>query len=244
MAKKYSVEIVVPIYNEAKELKTNILKLYTYLKKNLEGYNFHITIADNASTDSSLTIAQALSKKYKEIGYIHLDLKGRGRAVKEAWQKSQADILSYMDVDLSTDLTNFLPMIDSLIKRGYDIAIGSRLLPNSKVLDRPLKREILSRGYNILIKLLFQVHFSDAQCGFKAITSEAKRRLLAHIIDNAWFFDSELLIVGEKMGYRIYEQPVEWIDNPGSTVRVLRTVYGDLEGLFRLLITQPWRKKK
>ena len=158
MAKKYSVEIVVPIYNEAKELKTNILKLYTYLKKNLEGYNFHITIDDNASTDSSLTIAQALSKKYKEIGYIHLDLKGRGRAVKEAWQKSQADILSYMDVDLSTDLTNFLPMIDSLIKRGYYIAIGSRLLPNSKVLDRPLKREILSRGYNILIKLLFQVH--------------------------------------------------------------------------------------
>lgn len=243
MAKKYSVEVVVPIYNEETELKTNILKLYSYLKKNLKDFDFHITVADNASTDGSLKIARGLSKIHKEIGYIHLDLKGRGRAVKKAWQESKADVLTYMDVDLSTDLSNFLPLIESLAKKGYDIAIGSRLLPDSKVLDRPLKREILSRGYNILIKFLFQVHFSDAQCGFKGITRQAKLKLLPFIKDNAWFFDSEILIVGEKLGYRIYEQPVIWVDNPGSTVRVLKTVYGDLEGLFRLLVVRPWRKK-
>jgi hypothetical protein len=149
-----------------------------------------------------------------------------------------------MDVDLSTDLSNLKPLVKSLTEKKFDIAIGSRLLPDSEVKDRPLKREILSRGYNILIKLLFQVHFSDAQCGFKAITQKVVRNLLPQIKDNAWFFDSELLIVAEKLGYRIYEQPVKWVDNPGSTVRVLKTVYGDLAGLFRLFITKPWRRIK
>lgn len=241
MAKKQTVEVVIPIYNEEKELEQNIVKLYSYLQKNLKKYNWQITIADNASNDKSLKIARELSKKHKEIDFLHLDLKGRGRAVKKAWQESSADILAYMDVDLSTDLSNFLPLVESLTKKEFDIAIGSRLLSNSKVSERPLKREILSRVYNIMIKLLFQVHFSDAQCGFKAVRKKIVKNLLPHIKDNAWFFDSELLIVGDKLGYKIYEQPVKWIDNPGSTVRVLKTVYGDLEGLFRLFVRRPWR---
>lgn len=241
MSKKYLVEIVVPIYNEEKELKTNILKLYSFLQKNLSNYNWHICIADNASVDSSLLIAKRLAKRYKQIGYIHLNQKGRGRAVKRAWEKSPADILVYMDVDLSTDLRNLPPLVKSLT-RGYDISIGSRLLSQSKVVRRPLKREILSRGYNILIKLFFMTSFSDAQCGFKAVTKKTVKELIPKIVDNAWFFDSELLIVGEKLGYKIYEQPVRWVDNPGSTVRVLKTVFGDLSGLWRLFFTRPWEK--
>ena len=128
------------------------------------------------------------------------------------------------------------------LKNGFDISIGSRLLPKSKVVKRPLKREILSRVYNILIHLLFDVHFSDAQCGFKAVTKRVVKRLIPHIRDNAWFFDSELLIVGEKSGYKIFEEPVYWVDNPGSTVRVLGTVTGDLKGLWRLFTTRPWEK--
>jgi glycosyltransferase involved in cell wall biosynthesis len=243
MEKKYSVEVVIPIYNEEKELAESIRKLRSFLGKNLSKYRWHITIADNASTDASLTIAKKLSKKFSHVGVLHLSQKGRGRAVKKAWTTSHADILVYMDVDLSTDLKN-LPSLIASLHNGHDIAIGSRLLPKSKVMGRTLRREILSRGYNILIKFFFFSRFSDAQCGFKAITRRVADQLLPHIVDNAWFFDSELLIVGEKLGFKIYEEPVFWVDNPGSTVRVLKTVSGDLLGLWRLFWTGPWKRIK
>lgn len=239
---KKTVEIVIPIFNEEDELEESIVKLHRYLEKDLANFSWKITIADNASTDSSLDIAKKLSRRFSHIGFIHLDEKGRGRAVKQAWRQSKADRLVYMDVDLSTDLKSLPNLLDSLGK-DYDIAIGSRLSSKSKVVGRPVKREILSRGYNILIKVFFGTNFSDAQCGFKAVNKNIAKSLLPKILDNAWFFDSELLIVGEKMGYRIHEEPVLWIDNPGSTVRVLRTVTGDIKGLLRLFFTQPWKKK-
>lgn len=242
MPKRKKVEIVIPIYNEEKELDGNINKLHSFGRSKLSAYDWHITIADNASTDKSGSIAQSLAKNKSKVGYLHLEEKGRGRAVKKAWAESRADILVYMDVDLSTDL-NSLPHLIKSLENHYDIAIGSRLLPDSKVLKRPLKREILSRIYNILIKMFFLVHFSDAQCGFKGVNRVVKQKLLPLIRDNAWFFDSELLIVGEKLGYKIYEEPVKWIDNPGSTVRVLPTITGDLSGLWRLFWERPWNNK-
>ncbi|OGG20858.1 glycosyl transferase [Candidatus Gottesmanbacteria bacterium RIFCSPLOWO2_01_FULL_40_10] len=241
MQRARSVEVVVPIYNEQEELADSIIKLRSFLKKNLKDFNWHITIADNASTDESLNIARKLKSRYTGVGFIHLDEKGRGRAVKKAWQTSRADFLSYMDVDLSSDLRYFRTLITALVD-GYDISIGNRLMKGSIVKKRPLKREVLSRGYNILIKLLFLVHFSDAQCGFKAVNRKVADRLLPNIKDNAWFFDSELLITGEKVGYKIFQVPVSWTDNPGSTVRVLKTVSGDLAGLLRLFLDRPWRK--
>lgn len=241
MGKKPSVEVVIPIYNEERELAGNIHKLHSFLEQSLFGYDWSITIADNASTDSSLRLAKSLAKKLPRLSVVHLDKKGRGRAVKTTWLASRADIVAYMDVDLSTDLAGF-PVLLKALEKGYDLAIGSRLLPKSKVEGRTPKREILSRGYNILIKLFFQTNFSDAQCGFKAVNRHAVKALLPHIADDAWFFDSELLITAEKLGYKIYESPVIWIDNPGSTVRVLKTVTGDLRGLCRLFITQPWNK--
>lgn len=241
MERKVRVDIVVPTYNEEKELETNIIKLHSFSVKNLNNYLWRIIIADNASTDQSLKIASELSKKLNNIRFLHLNKKGRGRAIKKSWSSSDASIYTYMDVDLSTDLNNFIPLIGA-IEDGYDIAIGSRLLASSNVANRPLKREILSRGYNILIKLIFQITFSDAQCGFKAVSRNVVNELLPKISDNAWFFDSELLIVGEKKGFKIKEIPVVWIDNPGSTVRVLKTVFGDLAGLWRLFWQKPWSK--
>ena len=241
MQRARSVEVVIPIYNEQEELADSIIKLRSFLKKNLKDFNWHITIADNASTDESLNIARKLKSRYTGVGFIHLDEKGRGRAVKKAWQTSRADFLSYMDVDLSSDLRYFRTLITALVD-GYDISIGNRLMKGSIVKKRPLKREVLSRGYNILIKLLFLVHFSDAQCGFKAVNRKVADRLLPNIKVNAWFFDSELLITGEKVGYKIFQVPVSWTDNPGSTVRVLKTVSGDLAGLLRLFLDRPWRK--
>jgi len=241
--KKLSVEVTIPVYNEEKELPESVSKLCRFLSQELKNYQWRITIADNASTDRTLEIARELAKKYLQVSYLHLDQKGRGRAIKKAWRKSDADICSYMDVDLSTDLKSFPPLIKAL-SHGFDIAIGSRLLLGSTVLGRTLKREIISRAYNILIKLIFGTRFSDAQCGFKAVTKKVVKEILPYIKNNGWFLDSELLIVGEKNGYRIYEEPVKWVDNPGSTVRVLKTTTEDLKGLWRLFWTRPWKKIK
>lgn len=237
--KKLLVDVTLPIYNEEQELEKNTLKLFNFLLKYFGQNNFKITIADNGSTDQSSQIAKDLIQKYKEISYVFIPLKGRGRAIKKVWLQSQADVLVYMDIDLSTRLESLLKLVSAIKGEKYDLAVGSRLLPQSKIINRPLLREVLSRGLNNLIKVLFQTKFSDAQCGFKAISSKNKN-ILKKVIDNEWFFDSELLIIAEKSKLKIYEEPVYWTDNPGSTVRVLGTVTGDLLGLLRLYFTKPW----
>lgn len=238
--KKYSVEIVMPVYNEEEELEVNITKLRDFAQNKLTSWDWNILIADNASTDKTLQIAEKIAQKNKKIHVLHLTQKGRGRAVKKAWLESSADVVSYMDIDLSTQLDYFPSLINSLVN-GYDIAIGSRLLPKSIVKGRTLKRELISRCYNLMIRMFFWIKFSDAQCGFKAITRETVKNLIPAIIDNEWFFDSEMLIVGEKAGYKVYEEPVMWIDDPGSTVKVMKTASGDMKGLWRLFKTRPWR---
>lgn len=238
-----SLEIVLPVYNEEKELKENTLKLYDFLKNKFSGGQFKITIADNASNDRTSVIAKELSKKHKEINFVRLEKKGRGRAIKKVWLNSDASVLGYMDIDLSTNLESILPLHKAIIKDGYDLGIGSRLIKGAKIHNRPLIREILSRGLNLLIKIMFQTKFTDAQCGFKFISGKRKD-LLSKIVDNEWFFDSELLITAEKSKLTIYEEPVIWVDNPGSTVRVMGTVSGDLQGLIRLFFIRPWNNSK
>jgi glycosyltransferase involved in cell wall biosynthesis len=235
-----SLNIVLPVYNEEKELAKSVQTLVGYLSSHMNDFAWHVTIIDNASRDHTLQIARNLASRNRKVQVIHLDLKGRGRAVKHAWRKGRYDFLAYMDIDLSTDLKHVPNMVHAL-ERGYDIAIGTRNALGARVYGRSLLRTITSKTYIILIKLFFFVHFSDAQCGFKAVTKRVVDELLPHLKDNEWFFDSELLIVGEKSGLRIYEEPVTWIDNPGSTVRVLKTAIGDLKGLWRLWIKRPWR---
>lgn len=237
---KKQIKIVLPVYNEEQELEENSLKLLDFCRKNLKNYNFELQIVDNASIDQTQVIAEKLVIQNNEISFLRLEEKGRGRAIKKAWVIGEADIFVYMDIDLSTDLKH-LPKIIEAIENDFDIAIGSRLLSASYVAGRAMKREILSRGYNLLINFFFQTHFSDAQCGFKAVGRKVVKELLPKIEDNDWFFDSELLIIGEKMGFKIYEEPVVWTDNPGSTVKVLKTVFGDLKGLIRLFLEKPWK---
>ena len=241
---KKSVEISVPVYNEEKELEKSIITLYNFCDKNLKTYDWHITITDNASSDNTPIIASALTKKYQNIKYFRLDQKGRGRAVKRVWSQSKCDYCVYMDLDLSTDLIH-LPNILKKLGEGYDIAIGSRLARGAKVEGRSPLRELTSRVLNFFfIQLFFRTHFTDAQCGFKGVTRNVVENLIPKIKDNEWFFDGELLIVGEKSGYKIYEEPVHWVDNPGSTVRLISTIWGDLMSIRRLLITKPWVSKK
>ncbi len=229
--KTQSVDIVIPVYNEENCLEKNVLILYTYLEE-VTDFSWNIIIADNASTDRTSQIATYLASKHGNIQYIHLPIKGRGYSLRKAFLQSKADILCYMDVDLSTNLHYLKPLIES-IACGFDISIGSRLMQGSR-LKRRLHREIFSRIYNFLIKLLFFTRFSDAQCGFKALRNDVAKHLVPLVKNNNWFFDTELLLLAEYNKYRIFEIPVEWIEDIRTKVHIGKTILEDLAGLLRM----------
>jgi glycosyltransferase involved in cell wall biosynthesis len=227
-----SVEIVIPVLNEEVALPLCIARLREFLPAAIPN-PYRIVIADNGSGDRTHEIGLRVAAELPEVGYIRLEQRGRGRALKRAWLESNAGILSYMDVDLSTDIQAF-PLMVKALEQGAHVAYGSRLARGAKVYKRRLKREVTSRGYNALIKLLFWSRFSDAQCGFKAITRPAAQAILPHIKDNAWFFDTELLLIAEKRGFKLAGVPVTWTDDPDTRVRILRTAWEDVKGLLRL----------
>jgi putative flippase GtrA len=226
------LDVVIPVHNEQTDLEPCIRRLQAYLAANFP-YPFQITIADNASTDSTLEVARRLDAEFGEVSCVHLPEKGRGRALRAVWSASPASVLSYMDVDLSTDLAALLPLVAPLISGHSDLAIGTRLSRGSRVV-RGAKRQLISLSYNLLLRGTLAARFSDAQCGFKAIRAEVAERLLPLVEDNGWFFDTELLILAERSGLRIHEVPVDWIDDPDSRVDVVATAIADLKGMVRL----------
>jgi putative flippase GtrA len=226
------LDVVVPVHNEQADLEPCVRRLRAHLAATFP-YPFRITIADNASTDATLAIAQALAAELPEVAVRHLADKGRGRALRTAWSASPAPVLAYMDVDLSTDLAALLPLVAPLISGHSDVAIGTRLSRGSRVV-RGAKRELISRGYNLLLRGTLAARFSDAQCGFKAIRADVARRLLPLVEDTGWFFDTELLVLAQQAGLRIHEVPVDWVDNPDSRVDIAATALADLRGIARL----------
>jgi len=227
-----SVEVVIPVYNEERDLPRCIRVLHSFLKEHLTDRPWRILIADNGSTDATLQIAAQLSRGYPEVAFIHLPVKGRGRALKQAFLQGQAGILSYMDVDLATGLEAF-PQLLQALDEGYDIAIGSRYLAGSRI-RRTFSRRLYSWGYNFLFRALFGTRVQDAQCGFKAMKAEVARDVLPKVKDPGWSFDTELLLRAEKRGYRIKEIPVEWHEDPESKVRIPGTILRMLRVLLKL----------
>ena len=231
-ARLQSVEVVVPVYNEQATLRANVELLLAYLREEFP-FAFSIVVADNASTDATAPIAAMLAAEHREVTSLSLERKGRGLALRTAWLASTTHVVSYMDVDLSTNLESFLPLVAPLLSGHSDVAIGTRLAPHAHV-RRRLKREVLSRGYNTLIHAGLGARFSDAQCGFKALTRSAALRLLPQVRDDAWFFDTELLLLAERAGMRIHEVPVDWIEDLDSRVDLKSTIRDDLAGLWRM----------
>ena len=237
-----SVDVVVPVYNEEHDLPKSIPVLRDFLSSDAFPYEWRIVIADNASTDNTPAVGRMLEDSAGgQVENVRIERKGRGFALKQTWLASPMDVVSYMDVDLSTGLSAFPAVIGAIANDGYDIAVGSRLAPESRI-QRSLKRQILSRGYNALVKGMFLTRFSDAQCGFKAISREAAQRILPLIEDNNWFFDTELLILGEKLGYKVKDVPVEWVEDPDTRVKIGATVMEDVRGLLRMRTGRPWRR--
>jgi putative flippase GtrA len=232
------VDIIVPVHNEAHLLADNVERLQRYLSDRFP-FSWRVTVVDNASTDATWDIAQRVSASIPGVNALHVDRKGRGLALRTAWEQSDAEVVAYMDVDLSTDLDALLPLVAPLVSGHSDIAIGSRLSRSSRVARGP-RRELISRAYNLLLRIVLRTGFRDAQCGFKAGRATAVRALLPLIEDDGWFFDTELLVLAERSGLRIHEVPVDWVDDPDTRVHLWRTAVGDLRGVWRILRHPRW----
>ncbi len=226
------VELVVPVYNEEHVLEASIRRLRAYLDESFP-FDTVIRIVDNASTDQTWDVATRLASALANVTALHLPRKGRGYALRSAWSTSTAQIVAYMDVDLSTDLGSFLPLVAPLLSGHSDVAIGSRLARGAHVVRGP-RRELISRAYNLLLRVALRGRFSDAQCGFKALRRESAQELLPLVEDDEWFFDTELLIAAGRLGLRICEVPVDWVDDPDSRVQIWSTAIKDLRGVWRI----------
>ncbi len=231
------LDVVIPVYNEERALARSVRRLHAFLSAALP-FSWRIVVADNASTDDTPAVARMLAAELEGVALLRLEEKGRGRALRAAWSSSPARVVCYMDVDLSTDLRALLPLVAPLLSGHSDVSIGTRLARGSRV-TRGLKRELISRAYNRILHAALRARFSDAQCGFKAVRTEALAPLLGEIRDDGWFFDTELLVLAQRRGLRIHEVPVDWVDDPDSRVDILSTALADLRGVARLQASSP-----
>ena len=227
------VDVVIPCYNEVAVLRGSVEQTLALFAANPR-YDWRLVIADNGSTDGTSELARSLDEVHPEVEALVLEIKGRGLALREAWTRSAADVVAYMDVDLSTKLEHLPELVALVTDGGCDVAIGSRLAKGSQT-KRSLRREITSRGYVALIRAFFpRLRISDAQCGFKALSRAAVGTVVPRIENRMWFFDSELLILAHQSGLRICELPVTWIEDPDSKVNILKTAMEDVRGLIRM----------
>ena len=228
------VDLVIPVLNEAKALEQSVRTVREFLGRTFP-YRWQITVADNGSTDGTFEIAQRLALEFGDVKCFRLEQRGRGRALRHAWTRSDADIVAYTDVDLSTELEALEKLCRAIHEQGFDLGTGSRLSPESRVTRGP-KREFISRCYNLFVKCVLFTHFSDAQCGFKAVSRRVVAEIIPQVKDEAWFFDTELLTLAEKQGFRIFDQPVMWIDDDDSRVKIVSTAWEDIKGVMRIRI--------
>ena len=234
------VDIVIPVYNEQAAVARSVHRLHAFLSAGIP-FDWRIVIADNASTDDTLRIARGLAASLDRVVAVHLDQKGRGRALRATWLSCDADIVAYMDVDLSTDLHALAPLLAGLASGHSEVAIGTRLAGRGRMprVTRGAKRELISRAYNHILRVALGARFSDAQCGFKALRADVARELLPDVADQGWFFDTELLIAAQRRGMRIHEVAVDWVDDSDSRVDIVSTALTDLRGVLRLRFDSP-----
>ncbi|MGE0355018.1 MAG: dolichyl-phosphate beta-glucosyltransferase [Gemmatimonadales bacterium] len=238
--KQRLVDVVIPVLNEAHVLEKSVTSIREFLGQHAD-WAWRVVIVDNGSTDGTDRVARGLVDRHDDVRFVQLPQRGRGRALRQAWTQSDADAMCYTDVDLSTELAALPRLIGAILDEGCDVSTGSRLLPESRTV-RGTKREFISRCYNLFIKAVLWTSFSDAQCGFKAVSRRAVAELVPQIKDQSWFFDTELLVLAEKQGYRVKDIPVVWVEDDDSRVKIIRTAWEDIKGVLRLR-WKLWRER-
>lgn len=228
------VDVVIPVLNEAHVLERSVGTVRQFCAANLGDLAWRVVVVDNGSTDGTQDVARRLTERHQDVGFLHLTQRGRGRALRHAWTSSTADAVCYMDVDLSTELEALPRVLRAVLFEGFDVATGSRLQKGKSKVTRSRKRYIISKSYNIMVRRVLGTTFSDAQCGFKALNRRAVDALVPQIRDQSWFFDTELLVLAEKQGYRIADIPVRWIEDDDSRVKIVKTAWDDIKGIMRL----------
>jgi glycosyltransferase involved in cell wall biosynthesis len=236
-----TVDIMIPVLNEAHVLEKSVATLRDFCRANLP-WAWRVVVVDNGSTDGTQDVARRLKEQFpQEVDFYHLDERGRGRALRHAWTTSTADVCAYMDVDLSTELEGLKKIVDPILAGRADVATGSRLHKGQSRVTRSLKRYVLSKTYNIMVRQILNTRIRDHQCGFKAISRRAIVNVVPQIQDQSWFFDTELLVLAEKQGYTVFEQPVRWIEDQDSRVKIAKTAWDDIKGIMRLrLLFWKW----
>ncbi len=227
-----SVDITIPVLNEERAITSSLSTLASYLDTECS-YDWAITVVDNGSTDRTFELASTFAAEHPRTRLFRLHQRGRGRALKQAWSTSTADVVAYMDADLSTGLDSLRPLIDPIIEGQCEVSIGSRLAPGAQI-ARSVQRELISRTYNMIARSFLHYGVVDAQCGFKAVRASLARDLVSRIEDDGWFFDTELLALAHRSRMRINEVPVRWVDDDDSRVRIAKTATDDLKGIWRL----------
>lgn len=228
-----SVTVVIPVYNDVQALKDAVPKVIPILSSLTSQYE--LIIAEDASTDGSAECAAYYARNNPNIIHLHRNERlGRGSALTLAASKARGEIFCYFDVDMATDISHLEELLKH-IREGFDIATGSRLLPESRII-RSTGREIKSRGYNFLVRLFLRSTLSDHQCGFKAFSIYSIRMLLKETTDTHWFWDTEILVRAQKKGLKIAEIPVVWTEGQGTTVRS-----GDIWKMGRAILRLWWQ---
>lgn len=227
-----TVDIVIPVLDEERALPGCIETLCAFLEEGFP-FDWSITIADNGSTDGTWQCAVEAARRHDRVQARRVPVRGRGAAVKSVWAASRADIVAYMDVDLSTGLDALLPLIAPLATGHCELSIGTRLGRGARI-RRSVRRELVSRTYNGIVRNVLGLHATDTSAGFKAARTDAVRPLLASVEDDHWFFDTELLLLAEYNGLRVHEVPVDWVEDLDTRVRVTRTALANLAGLVRM----------
>jgi glycosyltransferase involved in cell wall biosynthesis len=227
------IDVVIPCYNEVGVLRWSVETTLALFARH-PYYDWRIVIADNGSNDGTGELARELEREYEQVQALILEIKGRGLALKHAWMQSDADVVAYMDVDLSTDIEHLPHLVERVVSGRCDISIGSRRARGSQT-RRGFKREFTSRAYIALIRLTFpRLKITDAQCGFKALSRRAVDELVPQIENRMWFFDTELLVLAHRAGMPICELPVRWQEDPDTKVKIVSTAIEDIRGLARM----------
>lgn len=217
--------ILFPVLNEHLRLERGITRCVTYMRANVT-ISYELIIVDNGSDDDTPEIARRLEKEYEEVSYIRIEERGVGIAFKTGVERTDADVVGYMDIDLSTDLSYLSRTIELFeADSKLEYVNGTRFSKESDTQGRKWYRKITSAGLVFLLKTLFDMKATDALCGFTFVRTDLGKKLVAKCSDDhGWFYTVEFLLRAERMGANILDMPVEWIEDYDTTVNVPKTI--------------------